>query len=143
MKIGIVACTARKNDKKATVEQICSKSPLFKYSVDYCKSNYDETYALSTEHGLLALHEEIESFDIAPYSIQRKEFRSWLEKVAKQIQSKFAKDVEIYFHAGKRLRKVIFYLKEYKCFEPTKGLGIGKQLKFYKEKREIGGGNNV
>ena len=135
MKIGLVACTARKEDKAMPVEKLYSKSPLFRYAVAFCKRNYNAVYALSSKHGLLPLTEVVEPYDEALSNKLRGDFKDWMRLVAEQIIKTIPEGSELYFHAGIRHRRVISFLEEkYKCFEPMKGITIGKQLKFYKER---------
>ena len=62
------------------------------------------------------------------------EIKEWSMKVINQLKSKVnLSNDKFIFLAGKRYRK--FLIPEIKNYEiPMKGLGIGKQLKFLKDK---------
>lgn len=81
MKIGLVACTARKEDKTMPVEKLYSRSPLFRYAVAFCKHNYNAVYALSAKHGLLPLTDVIEPYDENLMNKHGKELKDWYRLV--------------------------------------------------------------
>ena len=133
MKVGLVACSARKYDKPMAVERLYSKSPLFRYAIEYSKRHYNAIYCLSAKHGLLPLTEVIEPYDESLSDKRKQEAEEWFEKIAKQIKQTIPKGSELYFHTGLKYRRLIPLLKDHRCFEPMAKMGIGKQLKFYKE----------
>lgn len=132
LKVGIIATTSRKADIAMPVAELFSVSPLFRYSLAYCQKHYDLTYVLSSNHGLLAPNTKIEPESDNPEQKQRDEFKEWLKGEVEDFKSKIPQGSTLYFHTGKRLRKLTPLLKGYfECVEPTKGVGIGKQLKNY------------
>lgn len=133
MKVGLIACSSRKNDKAMAVEKLYSKSPLFRCALEYSKKHYNAVYCLSARHGLLPLTKVIKPYDESLSDKRKQEVEEWLEKTAEQIKQTIPKGSELYFHTGLKYRKLILLLEDYRCFEPTKGMGIGQQLKFYKE----------
>ena len=112
-------------------------STLFKYSLAYAgKLNSDKIYILSAKHGLLSLVKEIEPYNETLNDKKAHEIKEWAEKVITQISEihDLNKDMFI-FLAGKKYRKDILpRVKNYKI--PLKGLRIGEQLKFLKNKLE-------
>ena len=102
----------------------------------------DSTLVISAEHGLLELDTILDPYDQSLANIQRKDFKEWLEMVSQQIKEIIPTNSSLYFHTGKRFRRLIDYLPEYSCQEPTKGMDIGKQLKYFKEKSLEGGEYN-
>jgi hypothetical protein len=135
MKVGLIACSARKEEETLSVEKMYAKSPLFRYSVIYSKKNYNAVYALSAKHGLLPLTDVIEPYDENLMNMHGRELKDWYRLVTEQILETIPQGSELYFHAGNKYRRLISFLEEkYKCEEPMKGITIGKQLKFYKEK---------
>lgn len=133
MKVALIAGSSRKLNEKASVERLYGKSPLFRWTLAYCKRNYDAIYVLSPKYGLLALTDEIEPYEEDLQNKQRLAFKEWLNSVVEQIKKVIPEGSELFFHAGKRHRKLIPFLEEYICHEPMKGLAIGKQMKWYKE----------
>lgn len=131
MIVGLVSGASRKLNEKAPAGLLYSKSPLFRYSLEYCKRNYEAVYILSPKYGLLPITEIVDTYEESLANIQRLAFKEWLAKVVNQIKEVIPTGSELFFYAGKRYRKLIPLLQsEYVCHEPTKGLGIGKQLKW-------------
>lgn len=133
MKVALIAGSSRKLNEKASVERLYGKSPLFRWTLAYCKRNYDAIYVLSPKYGLLALTDEVEPYEEDLQNKQRLAFKEWLNSVVEQIKKVIPEGSELFFHAGKRHRKLISLLEEYQCHEPMKSLAIGKQMKWYKE----------
>lgn len=134
MKVGIVACGSRKESTAMPAEKLYSKSTLFRYATAYCKKTCNAVYALSARHGLIPLTQEVEPYDESLANKHGTELKDWYRMVVEQILKVIPQGSELHFHAGNKHRKLIFFLEEkYKCFEPMKGITIGKQLKFYKE----------
>ena len=132
-KVGLISCASKKHDEPMTVERLYSKSPHFRYATEFCKRNYNAVYAISAKHGLIALSQVIEPYDISLANIQHAEFKEWIDHVSNQIRETIPSDWELYFHAGKRFRTLIPHLDEYKCHVPMKGIGIGLHLHFFIE----------
>jgi hypothetical protein len=133
MKIGLVACSARKLNEPAPAEKLYSKSALFRYAVSYSKKIYDSTYVLSARFGLMPLTKTVEPYETSLTTISKEEFDAWLKMVAEQIKTTFPKEAELYFHTGAKHCLLIPFLTEYKVFTPMKSMPIGKRLKWYKE----------
>ena len=96
----------------------------------------DEIFILSAKYGLLELEQEIEPYNKTLRSMNSLERKTWASKVLNEL-SKFVdlKRDEIIFLAGKHYRQYLIpYIVHYKI--PLEKLGIGKQLKFLKEKNE-------
>ncbi|MBM3234223.1 hypothetical protein FJZ19_03960 [Candidatus Pacearchaeota archaeon] len=136
MKIVLIACSSKKLGEKAKAGNIYS-SNLFRLNLKYAKSlNADRIFVISAKHGLLELEKEIEPYNETLNRMKIEERKAWSEKVLEKLKnvSDLEKD-EIIFLAGKKYRE--FLIPEIKNFKvPLEGLGIGKQLKFLKEKNE-------
>jgi len=133
MKIALVSCASKKKDIKTNAEDLYISS-LFKYNLQYAKKIADKVLILSAKYGLLRLDEEIEPYEKTLNKMPLEERKEWARKVISQLKeiSNIKKDNFI-FLAGKKYRKFILpYLMKYEI--PMEGLGIGKQLKFLKEK---------
>ena len=133
-KIVFISCVSKKLDKKAKAEDLYI-SPLFKMNLIYAKSlSPSKIFILSAKYGLLNLEDIISPYDLTLNTMKITEVKSWAEKVRKQMDGKinFQKD-EVIFLAGEKYRKYLIpYLKNISI--PMKGLGIGKQLQFLKNK---------
>lgn len=133
-KIVMISCCSIKLNKKAMAEKIYISS-LFKKSLKYAKSlNPDLILILSAKHGVLKLNQEIEPYDKTLNNMKKKESKEWAEKVLKQLKvlSNLKKDTFI-FLAGNNYRKNL--LTEILYYQiPMKGLKIGQQLQWLKEK---------
>lgn len=134
MKIVLISCASKKLPEKAKATDIYI-SPLFKLNKKYAKSlNPDKIFILSAKYELLNQEEIIEPYNETLNKMSSKEIEKWAKKVLTKLRkvSNLKKD-EFIFLAGEKYRKYLIpHLKNYEI--PLKGLGIGKQLKFLKEK---------
>lgn len=134
--IVLISCVKQKQNRKCKAEELYI-SPFFKKNLAYAKSlNPDMIFILSAKYGLLPLTKEIDTYDLTLNNFKAKEIKKWAENILKQLQQKADLDKDKFiFLAGDRYRKHI--LPGIKNFEiPLKGLGIGKQLQFLKNKLE-------
>ena len=110
-------------------------SPLFKMNLKFAKSlNPDNIFILSAKYGLIDLDEEIESYDKTLNLMYSHEKKEWTNSVLQDLKrtADLDKD-EFIFLAGENYRKRILpNIKNYKI--PLKGLSIGRQLQYLKEK---------
>ena len=92
-------------------------------------------FILSAKYGLVDLNEEIKPYDKTLNNMNSKEIKEWANKVVNQLNKiTNLENDEFIFLAGDKYRKYLTHnLKNYKI--PLKGLGIGKQLQYLKEKR--------
>lgn len=134
MKVGIVADPARKTNGRALADILFAKAPLYRLAAQYCRKNYDKFFVLSTKYGLIDPYETIESYDYPIKYMRTEEYAEWLVSTIQKVLETVPTGSEIYFHTGFPYRKdlVPALIKDYKCFEPMKNMGIGQQLKFYK-----------
>ena len=134
VKVALIGCTSRKMNIPCEAKKMYSASPYFKYKLEYCKKiNVDKIYILSSKHGLLDLNETIEPYDCYLKNQSKEYKKEWNEKVLKKLKDKT--DVindEFILLAGtpyiKDLKKSLVH-----TYNPVEGLGIGKQIKFFKE----------
>jgi len=136
MKIILISCVSKKLDKKSKAGDIYI-SPLFRYNLKYALSlNPEKIFILSAKYGLLNLEQEIEPYNQTLNKMSSLEIKDWSSLILKDLKklSNLEKD-EFIFLAGNNYRKYLLpYIKNYKI--PLQGLGIGKQLRFLKEKNE-------
>lgn len=133
-KIVLISCASKKLSYKAKAKYLYT-SPLFRYNLEYANSfNPDKIFILSAEYGLLSLDDEIEPYDKTLNSMTKKDIKEWAVNVISQLNKvSDLKNDEIIFLAGENYRKyLVSEINNYKI--PFKGLGIGKQLKYLKEK---------
>ena len=136
MKIILISCVSKKLDKKSKAEDIYI-SPLFRYNLKYAHSlNPDKIFILSAKYGLLDLNQKIEPYNQTLNNIPKEELKQWANNIITDLKIKAnLENDEFIFLAGNSYRKYLLpYIKNYKI--PLQGLGIGKQLKFLKEKNE-------
>lgn len=137
MKIVLISCVAMKNNYPCKAREMYV-SPLFKGAYAYAKKlNADKIFILSAKYGLLEEDALIETYNETLNTKVDKEIRVWADNVYAELQQKT--DVmsdEFVFLAGEKYRKyLVSRLKNVDV--PLKGLGIGKQLAFYKEKNNV------
>lgn len=141
MKIGLVSCSKSKIEFRAPARELYSKSDLFKKALEYAEKNYDKVFILSAKHGLIDPDKVIEPYEKTLKNMTSLQRTIWQIKVFDQMKEEFDfKEVDaIYFHAGKAYRDLIEYTLDnlkIKHHNPLSGLGIGKQKRWYLEKKK-------
>ena len=134
--IALISCVSKKIKNKAKAEELYV-SDLFKKNLAYARiMKYDNIYILSAKYGLLNLHDEISPYDVTLNHMNINEKKEWALNVIKKLKSlENIENTNFIFLAGENYRK--YLLPEIKYYEmPMKGLGIGEQLKFLKEKTQ-------
>lgn len=133
-KIVLVSCVSKKLNQRAKARDLYI-SPLFKFNLKYALSlSPDKIFILSAKYGLLDLEQEIEPYNETLNQKSQEEIKIWADKVTEQLsKSANLNEDKFIFLAGERYRK--YLLPQIKNFKiPMQNLGIGKQLKFLKEK---------
>jgi cytoplasmic iron level regulating protein YaaA (DUF328/UPF0246 family) len=110
-------------------------SELFKKSLAYAKSlNPDRIFILSAKYKVLELTDIIEPYELALNDMSERERKLWAYHVIKQLE---LKDIDFtekaVFLCSEKYRKYI-KLKFPNYSIPLQHMGIGEQLKFYKER---------
>jgi len=132
--IVLISCASKKLSRPAKARDIYASS-LFKLNLKFAESlRPDKVFILSAKHGLLELEKVIEPYNTTLNNLGLKELKAWAETVLQQLaQAADLKNDKFVILAGEKYRKHL--LPSMKNFEiPLEGLGIGKQLKFLKEK---------
>jgi len=136
-KIILISCASKKINKKIKAQDLYI-SALFQKNLQYAKSlNPDKIFILSAKYGLLKLDKEVEPYDKTLNRMRSYEIKEWANSVLSQLQKvvDLNKD-EFVFLAGDNYRKFLLpRINNYKI--PMLGLGIGKQLKWLKEKIKV------
>jgi|APSaa5957512576_1039674.scaffolds.fasta_scaffold00185_3 hypothetical protein len=133
-KFVLISCVSKKLDGQHRAKNLYI-SPLFKFNLAYAKLlKADKIFVLSAEYGLLELDKKIDSYNKTLNEMRIRERKVWAEGVLGQLKEKANLDSdEFVFLAGKRYRE--FLTPEINNYDvPMRGLGIGRQLKFLKEK---------
>jgi len=133
MKIVLISCVAKKQKVKSLAKDMYI-SPLFKGAYRYAKKiKADKIYILSAKYGLLEETDVIEDYNETLNTKSAFEIKEWAAKVIAVLSQKTDLQVdEFIFLAGEKYRKYIIE-NIHNVRIPLKGLGIGKQLAFYKE----------
>lgn len=131
MDIGLISCVSKKLNYKAKAKELYI-SDLFKKSLAYSTKNYDKTFILSAKYGLLGINDIIEPYNLTLNDFKEADKKRWSFKVYNQIINRIDINDNIYWHCGINYRKYIIRILPNKQFIPLKGLGIGKQLSWYK-----------
>lgn len=134
VKIALIGCTSRKQDYACPAIEMYTKSNYFNLKLDYCKKiNIDKIFILSAKYGLLEPDTIIQPYNLHLKSTSKDYRLNWSENVLKDLKQKTdIENDEFIILAGNDYMK---YLLEYipNHNNPVKGLGIGQQMKFFKE----------
>ena len=134
MRVILISCASKKKDSKDKAKDLYT-SPLFRLNLKYAKSlRPDKIFILSAKYGLMDLEQEIEPYNKTLNLMSSEEIKEWADKIIKQLKEVIdLKKDEVIFLAGENYRKYLIpHIHNYKI--PLKGLGIGRQLKYLKEK---------
>lgn len=133
-----IACTKQKKIHPCRAREMYTPSALFRGGYKYALSlRPDSIYILSAKYGLLHPETIIEPYEKTLISAKTVEVKKWSAMVYKQLlnevkQGRISFNDKAVFLCGKPYRKYIECL--FKSHEaPLSHLGIGQQLKFYKE----------
>lgn len=139
--LGLISCTKTKRNRRCKASEMYSASDLFKKAYAYCTKKYDKVAILSAKYGLLFPDEEVEPYNVTLYNMSVEKVKKWSDRVFRQFLAKIELNGlgKVYFHAGKRYRQYLIPMLEkmnVKYEVPLKNLGIGRQLRWYKEKEK-------
>jgi hypothetical protein len=134
--IVLVGCVKKKREGQHRAEYLYV-STLFADRASYARSTGKPWFVLSSEYGLLAPDEIIDTYDVALKSLTTKERRVWSQRVLEQIDQKIGavhgKIVEI--HAGNAYRDYGvaqgLVARGAKVSVPLEHLRQGEQLAWY------------
>lgn len=138
MEIGLVSCTKSKKREASKPKELYMESQLFRKKRKYVEERHDNWYILSAKHGLLDPGgEPIEPYDETLSEAKKVRKEKWAEKVFEQMRERNLLDHELVFHCGKDYSEILVEKFEqkgilYEC--PTRGLGLGEKLRWYKKK---------
>jgi hypothetical protein len=137
-RIGLVGCVKAKASGPRAAKDLYV-SALFSGRRAFVRRTCGEWWILSAEHGLVHPDEVIASYDKTLKDAGRAARREWSTRVLRAIDERVrpaAGDV-FEIHAGAEYRDfgLVDGLRSRGCVveNPTEGLGIGQQLRFYKQ----------
>jgi hypothetical protein len=151
--VALVACCAEKLQHAAPAREFY-RSPLFRLSLAYAERVAGEVYVLSAQHGLVALDQVLEPYDLALSEMDAWERAWWAHEVEAQLAEVLGAeldtkleeaepmdpiDSEWFLHAP-HLRVVLLAGKLYRpggfveryLEEPLAGMDIGERLSWLK-----------
>lgn len=134
MKIALISCVSKKKLGTHKAEDLYI-SDWFIKAKQYIKQNYKEWYILSAKYGLIRPDNIIENYnEYLPKTtlIYRK---WWADNIFENLINNYNNSIMVDIFAGKHYRKYLIPLllsKNYIVNIPLKGLGIGEQLKWFK-----------
>ena len=136
--LGLISCTKSKQDYPCEASEMYQASDLFKKAYAYATKNYDFVAILSAKYGLLFPDDEIKTYDLTLNDMNSQQRKEWAERVFSQMKNRLKLEGfdRVFFHAGKKYREHLRTRLEnmgLKCEAPLEHLGIGKQLRWYKE----------
>lgn len=133
-KIVLISCVSKKLPFRAKAKDLYI-STLFKMNLAFANSlRPDKIFILSAKYGLVDLKKEINPYEKTLNTMSSYEIKNWAKKVKNQMKEKMDfKNDEIIFLAGEKYRKFLLPIF-HKVSIPLKGLSIGKQLQYLKNK---------
>jgi len=135
-KIGLVACCKGKLSEKTSAERLYC-SDLFQKAAAFCRRQYHRWFILSAKYGLVCPTQVIEPYEQTLVGADQKVKKAWASKVFDQLDGRGLVTSQhcLYIHAGADYVEHLVPLLEGHCDVelPMRGLGIGEQLRFYKE----------
>ena len=130
-----ISCVKSKKNKPSKALELYISS-LFKYSLSYALSltKRDKIFILSAKYGLVKLDDIIQPYELTLNNMNKRQRQEWSYKVYKQlVREGINFDEKAIFLCGKKYRE--FIIRKFTNAEaPLKNLGLGEQLKFYKER---------
>ena len=137
-KIALVSCVSKKLDHSAVAGDMYL-SVWFKYAREYAERNFNEWFILSAKHGLLRTDQVISPYNVFIGDLSANERRQWAINTARSVSDIVTSDIEISIFAGKKYRQYLvpaLIFSDFSVTVPLEGLGIGQQLKWFKEKKD-------
>lgn len=129
MRVGLVACAAKKKDYATSADTLYD-SQLFRKSSSYARNAYDCWFVLSARYGLVEPTMRLSPYDETLNTKSRAERDAWGVMVRNQLRMHQLDTAELYAHAGRHYREPLERLGII-LVAPLAGLGIGQQLAWY------------
>ena len=135
-RIGLVGCVKKKLDVDAPAKDLYI-STLFRGRRRYVEQSCDEWWILSAEHGVVDPEQVLAPYDVTLKEMGRAERRVWASRVLDELEASTLLSpgdvVEIHAGADYRDFGLVDGLRLMGCAveNPTEGLALGPQLRFY------------
>lgn len=130
--VGLVACGKRKQPTAAPAQDLYTGS-LFRKASAYARATYDQWFILSAKHGLLLPAQWIEPYDLSLRDLPRNQRQAWAESVLDELETLGLSEAIYCLHAGDLYSE--FLVSRLDVERPLVGLGIGKQLAWYRARK--------
>lgn len=134
--IALVACVSRKHSSPLPARELYT-SDWFRKASAYAEQVADEWYILSAKHGLLAPGTTIEPYNETLNRMPAPDRRVWARRVLKSLERVLRPGDRVVILAGQRYREhLVAPIQRMGCCVdvPMEGLGIGKQLRWLKDR---------
>lgn len=137
-RIGLVGCVKEKAGGPRPAKDLYV-STLFSGRRSFVERTCDEWWILSAEHGLVHPDDVLAPYDVTLKRMARVARRQWSTRVLTAIDERVQPTPHAVFevHAGVEYRDygLVVGLRARGCVVeiPTEGMGIGRQLRFYKQ----------
>lgn len=154
--VGLVSCGKAKAAEPAPARELYT-SALFRAAAGYAEATYDAWFVLSGLHCLVDPNEVLRPYDRSLGDMDKRERTSWGGRTVSMLQSQLRlagmsvptvmrpnpwphpPEVAVYIHAGQLYAGALHWrLGSFPCevHHPMRGLGIGQQLRWYRDRRE-------
>lgn len=133
MNIAIISCVKTKRQGTLPAKDLYN-SPLFNFSYEYTSKNFDKVFILSTLYGVLEPTDKIQYYELTLNKMNAQQKQAWAYKVATQLKAKVKPTDTLHYFCGVNYRKSLIKELPNEYTEPLKGLGMGKQLQWYKQR---------
>ncbi len=136
-RVGLLATARKKQNSPAPVHSFYT-STLFQKSISYALKYYDTLYFYNAKDGLLFPDTVMHPYDVSIRDFSHAMKEAWAGKVVNElIRLENPGRCIVYLHGGKVYRDFLEPALLHAGFSyevPLRGLGIGRQLSWYKEK---------
>ena len=132
MRVGLVACGKGRLGHGAPARAFYNGS-LFRKASGYAAARYDAWFVLSPMHHLVAPDHWVEPYDLSLRHLTRAEREAWADEVVRQLRERGLEEAEFFLHAGENYADPLGR-RLGRTRRPLRGLGIGRQLAWYKER---------
>ena len=131
-RVGLVACGKGRLGHGAAAREYYNGA-LFRKASGYAAVHYDRWYVLSPKHRLVDPDEWVEPYDLSLRHLTQAGREAWADEVVRQLRERGLEDAEFFLHAGENSAGPLAR-RLARTHRPLQGLGIGRQLAWYKER---------
>ena len=135
MRLCLIGCSKTKTRNASGTPGELYAGDLFRKRVDYARRNQLPWFVLSAKYGLLLPDQSLPNYDTAPADFTKEQRSTWAGNVAFKL-AQFGDYTTVEIHAGNLYADPLSSLLRAAGLvveRPCQGLGIGQQLKCYKD----------